>query len=154
MNILQNINTLRSYFQVTETYTFFNNTAESPMNALSRKAVDEFYDLAYKAPQNKLELRSSVREQVAHLLGGQANEYALVTSIGIVASGIKWQAGDNIVLPDLEHRNNYYPWQRLQEQRVEIRLLPDAPNGHIKLSDFEFLIDKKYQVSCGCWRQV
>ena len=140
-----NIHQLRSYFPVTENYIFFNNAAESPMHMLTKEAVDEFYHLACYAPHKKPDIRWQVKEQLAQLLGGKADEYALVTStgigVGIVALGIEWQAGDNIVLPVDEHRNNLYPWLHLQDKGVEIRFVPVAENGFIKLSDFDKLID-------------
>lgn len=140
-----NVNVLRSYFPVTKNYTFFNNAAESPMHTLSRTAVEDFYDLACNAPQKKPNIRWDIRERLAKLLGGTSNEYALVTSTGIgtgiVAAGIDFQIGDNIVLPVSEHRNNLYPWVYLQEKGVEIRFVPVAENGYISLSDFESQID-------------
>lgn len=139
------LDVLRSYFPVTKKYTFFNNAAESPMHTLCRSAVDNFYDLACNSPQKKPNIRWDIRENLAKLLGGTSNEYALVTSTGIgtgiVAAGIEWQTGDNIVLPENEHRNNLYPWINLQKKGVELRFVPVAENGYISLSDFESLID-------------
>lgn len=145
MNTKLNLKELRSYFPVTNNYTFFNNAAESPMNTLCRQAVEDFYDLACNAPHKKPNIRWDVRESLAKLLGGASDEYALVTSTGIgsgiVAAGIDWQVGDNVVVPESEHRNNLYPWLHLRNQGVDVRLVPVADNGYIDLSDFEALID-------------
>jgi selenocysteine lyase/cysteine desulfurase len=145
MNIFQNIKKIKSYFPVTEHYIFFNNAGESPMITLCRDAVDEFYELASRAPQKKPDVRLAVKVKLTDILGGSTNEYALVSStgvgIGMVASGMQWKAGDNIVLPEQEHRNNLFPWLYLQKKGVEIRFVPVSDNGYLKLSDFEALID-------------
>jgi len=144
------IEKLRSHFPVTQSYTFFNNAAESPMNLVFREALDKFYDIACEAPQNKPDVRWGVREKLSELLGGLPEDYALITSTGVgsgmVAAGYDFKAGDNVVLPENEHRNNLYPWLALKDKGVDIRLVPVAENGYIDLEDIKTLVDENTKI--------
>lgn len=141
---------IRTYFPVTKNYTFLNNAAESPMNLRFRNALDEFYNIACEAPQDKPDTRDIVRDKLSQLLGGQAEDYALITSTGvgsgIVAAGYDFKVGDNIVLPEYEHRNNLFPWLALKEKGVEVRLVPVDESGKINISDIKKLVDKKTKI--------
>ena len=141
---------IRAYFPVTKQYTFLNNAAESPMNLQFRNALDKFYDIACDAPQNKPDTRDIVRDKLSELLGGQAEDYALITSTGvgsgIVAAGFDFKAGDNVVLPEYEHRNNLFPWFALKEKGIEVRLVPVDENGKIHISDIKKLVDNRTKI--------
>ncbi|WP_459845740.1 aminotransferase class V-fold PLP-dependent enzyme [Fusibacter bizertensis] len=141
---------IRALFPVTENYIFLNNAAESPMNLAFRDALDAFNDVACEAPQDKPSVRWALKEKLAALLGGKAEDYALMTSTGmgtgIVASGMSFEAGDNVVLPVYEHRNNLFPWLALKEKGVELRLIPVAEDGKIELRDLERLVDERTKI--------
>ncbi len=122
---------LRRLFPVTETTVFLNNAAESPLCVPVRARLEAYLDLAQREPHRKPNPRPAVRAALARLLGGEASDYALVTStgvgIGLVAAGHPWAPGDNVVVPAEEHWNNTFPWLALREQGVEVRLVePDA----------------------------
>ena len=145
-----NIEQLRSYFPVTQSYTFLNNAAESPMNLVVREALDQFFDIACDAPHNKPDIRWAVRQKLSELLGGLPEDYALITSTGvgsgIVAAGFDFIAGDNVVLPENEHRNNLFPWLALQDKGVEIRFVPVSETGHIDYEDINALVDENTRI--------
>lgn len=148
--MIMNIEKLREYFPVTKNYAFLNNAAESPMNTQVRKAIDSFFNLACEAPQDKPEIRWDVRDKLAKILGGLPEEYALITSTGIgagiVAAGYDWQAGDNIVLPEHEHRNNIFPWLALKEKGVIVKFVPVALDGRIDIEDIKNLVDERTKI--------
>lgn len=144
---MMNKDQIRSYFPVTDKYAFLNNAAESPMNLKFRHALDKFNDIACDAPQDKPDTRDRVREKLSLLLGGKAEDYALITSTGvgsgIVAAGLDFKAGDNVVLPAYEHRNNLFPWLALKEKGVDVRLVDVKENGEIALDDIEKSVDHR-----------
>lgn len=119
---------IRGLFPVTEQMAFLNNAAESPLCLPVRRRVEEYLDLASRAPDGRPPARHPLRPLLARLLGGTAEEYALVTStgigVGMVAAGYAWAAGDNIVVPADEHWNNTYPWLALRERGVDVRVVP------------------------------
>lgn len=122
------IDSLRGLFPVTNQSVYLNNAAQSPLCLPVRRRLEEYLDAAANKPDHVPAGRDSVRRLLARLLGGAADEYALVTStgvgIGLVAEGYPFQPGDNVVLPAGEHWNNTFPWLALRERGVEVRLVP------------------------------
>ncbi len=125
------ITDLRRLFPVTESCVYLNSAAESPLNMRSQALLEEYLSTMSRAPQDKPGGRSRIRRALSRLLGGDPDEYALVTStgvgLGLVASGMQWSPGDNVVIPLDEHWNNAYPWLNLRRLGVETRIVePDA----------------------------
>src|SRR5690554_1597477 len=112
--MLKSLAAYRALFPVTEHCVYLNNAAESPLNTLVQERLTQYLRFAAEEPHNKPEVRSVIRNKLADIFGGSADDYALVTSTGvginIVASGYPWRAGDNVVLPSDEHWNNTFPW--------------------------------------------
>ncbi|HEY0797656.1 MAG TPA: aminotransferase class V-fold PLP-dependent enzyme [Candidatus Baltobacteraceae bacterium] len=69
----------------------------------------------------------ATRESVARLIGATAADIAFIrnTSDGanILARGLDWRAGDEIIISDNEFGANAYPWLALREYGVIIRLI-------------------------------
>ncbi len=64
-------------------------------------------------------------------------------AINIVAHGLQWKQGDNIVTTYLEHNSNYLPWFHLKNRGIELRLIKCRIDGTIDLKEFSELIDSK-----------
>jgi selenocysteine lyase/cysteine desulfurase len=66
-----------------------------------------------------------VRALVARLIHASPDEIAFVGStshgLNIVAAGIDWRAGDNVVCAETEFPANVYPWLNLRRKGVEVR---------------------------------
>ena len=122
------VSRLRKLFPVTEKYIFLNNAGESPLNLNVSNKLNEYFNLALNEPQNKPSVREEVRVKLSELLGGEPDEYALVTSTGMgistIAAGYNWSKGNNVVVPEDEHWNNTFPWQALEAKGVEVRFVP------------------------------
>ncbi len=119
---------IRRQFPVTERMVFLNNAAESPLSLPVRRRLDEYLDQAACDPDKRPPARHPVRPLLSRLLGGSADEYALVTSTGVglgfAAAGYPWAPGDNVVVPDGEHWNNTFPWLALRARGVDVRMVP------------------------------
>lgn len=68
----------------------------------------------------------SARVLFARLIGAAAFEVAITKNVSeglnIVASGLRWDVGDEVlVCSELEHPNNLYPWRNLE--RLGVRLV-------------------------------
>lgn len=148
--VFMDIKALRQLFPVTEKYAFLNNAAESPLNLRVRNKLEEYLNLASIAPHTKPLPREDVRLKLSGLLGGQADEYALVTSTGvgisIVAAGYNWEKGDNVVVPADEHWNNSFPWQALQKKGIEVRFVPVDKDNRINPEKVSALTDKNTKI--------
>ena len=79
----------------------------------------------------------------AGLIGARPTEIATIenTSMGlsIAASLIAPQPGSNVVVAELTHQSNVYPW--MLRPGVEIRYVR-ARDGQVPLSEFERLVDE------------
>ncbi|MBU0936807.1 MAG: aminotransferase class V-fold PLP-dependent enzyme [Spirochaetes bacterium] len=144
------IDAARSLFPVCENFTYLNNAAESPMNLLVKKALDDYVDQALTRPQEKQSPRDGVRRRCAALFGGAAEDYALVTStgvgIGLVARGFPWRPGDNVVLPADEHWNNTFPWLALRPLGVEVRLVEPEADERVPVAKMAAAIDDRTRI--------
>jgi selenocysteine lyase/cysteine desulfurase len=90
-----------------------------------------------------------VRAAAARLIGAHAHEIAFVRStsegLSLVASGLAWQAGDNVVAVADEYPSNVYPWFGLRRFGVETRLLA-RPQRRFGAADVAALIDRRTRV--------
>ena len=77
---------------------------------------------------------NETRVSAARLIGAKSSEIALIgpTSVGLslVAAGLDWQAGDEVVCYLDDYPANVYPWTDLERRGVTVRLLkPEAPGA-------------------------
>lgn len=96
------------------------------------------------------------RSKVAHFINAQPEEIIFTrgTTSGINCVVATWgemniQAGDEIVMTELEHHANLLPWQRLaQKKGAVLKFIPVFPDGSLDLSQLDCLItDKTKMVS-------
>lgn len=78
---------------------------------------------------------NETRVVAANLLGAKASEISLLgpTSLGLslVANGLDWQPGDEVVCYQDDYPANVYPWTDLARLGVKVRLLEPAAPGAI-----------------------
>src|SRR5690606_10288744 len=78
---------------------------------------------------------NETRVVAARLLGAQAQEIALLgpTSLGLslVASGLDWRPGDEVVCYPDDYPANVYPWTDLERHGIVVRRLQPAEPGAI-----------------------
>ena len=64
------------------------------------------------------------------------------TGINMAALMIRPGAGQNIVVTELEHMSNVYPWMQFRNDGAEIRYVP-APVGQIEMQAFADAVDEQ-----------
>jgi selenocysteine lyase/cysteine desulfurase len=81
---------------------------------------DDPYETAFEAFDR-------TRETVASFVGADPDEIALTESttggINAIANAIDWEPGDVVVRTDVEHPAGILPWQRLEREGVEVRVV-------------------------------
>ena len=81
-----------------------------------------------------LDTIDETRKTVAGFVGADADEIALTGStthgINAVAGAVDWEPGDVVVRTDLEHPAGVLPWQRLEREGVEVRVV-ETEHGRI-----------------------
>lgn len=89
---------------------------------------------------------NTVKENIGKLLGAEKSEIAFVKNttegISIVANGIDWKEGDNVIIADIEYPSNVYCWMNLARKGVHIKWLK-TKEGRILVEDIEDLIDAR-----------
>ncbi|MFZ2072039.1 MAG: cysteine desulfurase [Halobacteriota archaeon] len=83
--------------------------------------------------------------KVAGFIGAKEGEVIFTKNtteaINMVAYGLKWEKGDEVVTTALEHHSNFLPWLRLKEKGVNIKIVKPNRDGLFDVADFEAAID-------------
>jgi selenocysteine lyase/cysteine desulfurase len=109
-----------------------NHAGLSPVSRRVASAIHAFADEAVVVDRPtylRWEARvEAVRATIARLIGGRAHELAFVRNtaegLSLIAAGLSWAAGDNVVGIADEYPSNVYPWFGLRRLGVETRLVP------------------------------
>jgi selenocysteine lyase/cysteine desulfurase len=149
----------RSEMPVVREYAYFDHAAVAPLPAAAADRLRKFADQASQSgDKHWLEwsmIVSRLRTAAAQLLGASEREVALVpnTTVGInlVAEGMPWKSGDNLVVPDNEFPSNLLPWKNLGRRGVEVRMLPVPENGEISLDRLVELVDSRTRLVALSW---
>jgi selenocysteine lyase/cysteine desulfurase len=125
---------------------------ESPMLKSHRVAVEQFFaDKALgEGSRHRMDARvSGCRKKAGKLLGAPPENVAFISTssegINLLAHGLKWQSGDNVVVCDVEFPSDVLPWTRLKTQGVEVRVVSNK-NWYISLADIESAVDASTRV--------
>ena len=142
----------KNEFEGIEQVVHLSAGGESPMlcshqNAIARFITDKGQGERARALQD--EVLQATRKQCADLFSVSAESISLLGSasegINIVAYGIDWKAGDNVVIADVEFGSGVFPWLLLQERGVEVRFVRHR-QWQIDIDDIANLIDDRTQV--------
>ena len=89
---------------------------------------------------------ADARKAGAQLLNCQPDEVSLVgptsLALSLVAAGLKFRKGDNILIYHDDYPSNVYPWMALAEQGVKVRLLNTRGLGIIRAIDVMGQVDE------------
>lgn len=132
-------------------------TAQKPQRVID--CIAKFYseDYAsinrgvYELAENTTLVYEAGRKTVADFIGSESAEQLVFTSgttesINLVAHGFGCllQAGDEIVITQMEHHANIVPWQQLCEQTGAIlKIAPITEEGELDFDKFSALLNKK-----------
>jgi len=82
--------------------------------------------------------------KVAEFIGANEGEVIFTKNtteaINMVAYGLQFEKGDEVVTTLLEHHSNFVPWLRLKEKGVVMKIVKPTEKGIFDLSDFEHAI--------------
>ena len=116
----------RSLIPLTEHYIHLNNAGVSPMTERSRAAIERVVDGALNRPYPAgaaMDEADRVRELAGRLINGSPDGIALTRStahgLSLVAQGLDWKRGDNVVGAEWEYPAHLYPWMALAGDGVE-----------------------------------
>jgi len=140
----------RREFPVCDKKVFLAHAGVSPLPRCVADAMKQYVEAsAHDQQENALsdEVVSETRMLAAQLIEAGEDEIAFVgsTSMGLamVAAGLPWERGDNVVCYRDDYPANVYPWMDLARLGVEVRFVEATPLGNITVEDVEQAVDKK-----------
>jgi len=138
-------------FAVNDELIYLNHAAVGPWPLRTRNAVMQFAEQNYRrgsfAYPEWLQTEKQLRRVMQSIINAPSHEdIALVKNtseaLSMVAYGLDWRAGDNVVITSLEFPSNRIVWESLQKFQVELRVAnlssgqDDSPESSIfKLCD-------------------
>lgn len=149
---------LREAMPVAKKWAYFDHAAVAPISAAAaevlrtwvREAVEEG-DTVWGDWARQLR---DTRSAAAELLGASESEIALLPNttagINLVAEGLPWKSGDNLVTLDDEFPANVYPWLNLESRGVETRRLTTT-DGRVDLDGLASHCDQRTRVLSVSW---
>lgn len=148
----------RDLFPVTRTYTYLNHAACTALptpavNALASHWARQSSMGVLSEPQTTATIEHA-REKLARLINAKPTEIGWVpntaTAIMIVANGIDWRPGDNVVTVRNGFPAGVYPWLTQRRKGVEVRFV-DPENGRVPVSSLAAAIDSRTRVLNISW---
>jgi selenocysteine lyase/cysteine desulfurase len=113
-------------------------------------AMQEYLEMCCLSHQESGEVWRTLNETrtvVAGLIGAKAHEISLLgpTSLGLslVANGLPWKAGDEIVCYHDDYPANVYPWMDLQRRGVKLVFVKTEAPGAITVEAVEQALTPK-----------
>jgi selenocysteine lyase/cysteine desulfurase len=148
----------RQQMPVVDHWAFLNHAATSPIPESSRRAMTRYADEAAReggmAWGRWNQRQHEVRALAASLINAHPDEIAIVRSttegINLVAEGLDWRNGDNIVSLADEFPSNVYPWMNQQFRGVEYRRVP-VDGARVDLNRLESACDSRTRIITLSW---
>lgn len=142
----------RHLFPLNGHWIFMNHAGVSPMSLRTRAAVEAaLEDLTTRPYPGDLarEEADRLRESIGRLLNWPGEWISITRStshgLSLLAGGLDWKPGDNVVGAQGEYPANIYPWMALQRYGVELRLAPNT-GGRVTPDSILSLVDERTRV--------
>lgn len=131
-------------------------TAQKPQSVLDE--MQEFYSSSYANVHRSLydlsrratESYEKSKVTVANFIGARADEIIYTKNateaVNLLSHsfGATLNAGDEIILSELEHHANIVPWHMLRERKnIVIKVIPILPDGTLDLDEYQKLLSPK-----------
>jgi selenocysteine lyase/cysteine desulfurase len=142
----------RHLFPLAERYIHMNHAGVSPMSQRAGAAIEQVVDASMNRPYPDhwaQDEADRVRGLVARLINASSDSIALTRStahgVSLLAQGLDWKAGDNVVGATGEYPANVYPWMALATRGVEFRQT-NTIDGRITADGILSLVDARTRV--------
>ena len=145
-------NKIRADFPILKDIIYMDNAATSLTPEPVLEAVLSYYReynanvgrgvhrLAQIATQRYRDAHSKIAEFIGAKEGEVIFTKNTTEAINMVAYGLKFEKGDEVVTTMLEHHSNFLPWLRLKEKGITVKIVKPNKMGIFDLSDFKHAI--------------
>ncbi|MBW6474786.1 MAG: cysteine desulfurase, partial [Anaerolineaceae bacterium] len=138
---------------------YLDSTATAQKPGIVIDSMKQFYEMnnanihrgIHQLAEEATAMYESARQKIARFIHARSTKEIIFTrnateSINLVAQtwGRKFlQAGDLIILTEMEHHSNLVPWQMLAEEKnLELDFIPVTENGELDLTSYDRLLEK------------
>jgi len=117
-------------FPLDDDILYFNHAAVSPWPKCAVEAIEDFSQQNLATGSSNylkwIEIEASLRELLRKLINADScNDIALLKNtsegLSVIAYGLDWKKGENVVIPANEFPSNRIVWQSLKKFGVELR---------------------------------
>jgi cysteine desulfurase / selenocysteine lyase len=126
------------------------NVVLDAMTGLARGSYANVHRGLHTLANETTEAYEKARETVARFINADTNEVVWTKSateaVNLVASsfGLGLNAGDEIVISEMEHHANIVPWHFLRERKgVVLKFIPVLDDGRLDMEAFKGLLSEK-----------
>ena len=151
--LLANEELRRQEFPVTRDKIFLAHAGVCPLPRRVAQAIADCAQHGTTDDQERLVYPKRVnegRKLAAQLLNCQPAEVAFVgptsLALSLVAAGLRFRKGENILIYHDDYPSNVYPWMALGNQGVEVRLLNTRGLGLIRPMDVTGQVDENTRI--------
>jgi cysteine desulfurase / selenocysteine lyase len=150
--------TLREQMPVVERWAYFDHAAVCPLPRPAARSIEKWLQQAQGEGDTVWpEWAAGVertRAFAAAMIGAHVDEIALVPSttagINLVAEGLDWREGDNVVTLADEFPSNQYPWLNQAGRGVETRRV-ETDRGQLDLDRLRAACDNRTRIVSVSW---
>jgi selenocysteine lyase/cysteine desulfurase len=142
----------RDLFPLTRRYIFMNHAGVSPISERGRAALASLIEQQATRPHlngTNPEMADRLRSAIGRLVGADPDSIGITRgtahAVSLLAQGLDWKEGDNVVGALGEHPANVYPWMALRDRGVELRLA-EPEGGRITPESVLSLVDDRTRV--------
>ena len=145
---------MREHFSIVNHWVYMDHAAVSPLTrdmvyGMSMRA-DDIMENGRMTAGDWSEDIIQTRLMYAQIIGCGPDEVAFVHStadgINLVANGLDWKQGDNVVLTDIDYPANIYPWMNQERHGVELKWVSPREDGRIRVEDLAGAVDAHTRV--------
>jgi selenocysteine lyase/cysteine desulfurase len=144
------LDAIRSLFPITQRTAYLYNGNIAPCATPVRVAMEHYLgtwtlggDAAWEEGFGAFEQAKTL---FARLVGGNSDSLCSVpntsTGVNLAARMIAPAPGSNVVVDELSHMSNVYPWLQLRESGVEVRMAR-ARDGRVPIDELARLVDAR-----------
>lgn len=143
--------TVGEAFPIKTRRCYLNNASIGPMPNPVFGATQGFLEDVRDNGRNNyplwcIEADTAIKDRIARLIGASRSEIAFIKNttegLVIVANGIDWREGDNVVIPDIEYPSNVYCWMHLAKRGVSVRWVK-SENGRVPVDALAAAMDSR-----------
>ena len=149
---------MRQGMPSSDRWAYLDHAAVAPLPTVAADAMRDWIDdLALNGATGWSHWRDRVeklRRTAESLMGTDERQIAVIRNttegVNLVAEGLDWHPGDNLVVPACEFPSNLYAWQHLANRDVEVRVLP-VDLDHVSYDAIEAACDEHTRLVAISW---